>query len=129
MYAKNTKLTESQLLNANNKTSFTGKADVVVCGGSITGLIYAIRLKTVAPDLDIMVAEKSRSPVQKIGESTLPPFSKFCDLHGIESGYLLRLFGVKDGLDFFCFNESGSELVGQDVGGFDVSYQLDRRVS
>ncbi|KAK7039560.1 hypothetical protein R3P38DRAFT_3181303 [Favolaschia claudopus] len=121
--------TESQLLNSNNKTTFTGKADVVVAGGGILGLCYAIHLKNISPDLKIEVFEKSPSPCQKIGESTLSPFSTFTTGDILPHNYLLRLFALKDGLQFYCVDQEGREVTAHDIGGLDISYQLDRRMS
>jgi hypothetical protein len=72
----NPDFSESQLLNSNNQTRFTGKADVVVAGAGIIGLLYAIYLKQISPHLKIEVFEKSQAPIQKIGESTLSSFSR-----------------------------------------------------
>jgi hypothetical protein len=98
-------LTESQLLNSNNKRAFTGKADVVVAGAGILGLCYAIHLKNTSPDIKIEVFEKSSSPVQKIGESTLSPFSTFTTGDILPHNYLLRLFALKDGLQFYSLDQ------------------------
>ncbi|KAJ7866506.1 hypothetical protein B0H13DRAFT_2561412 [Mycena leptocephala] len=109
-------LTESQLLNSNNKRAFTGKADVVVAGAGIL-------------DIKIEVFEKSSSPVQKIGESTLSPFSTFTTGDILPHNYLLRLFALKDGLQFYSLDQQGREITAHDIGGLDISYQLDRRMS
>ncbi|KAJ7870448.1 hypothetical protein B0H13DRAFT_2556313 [Mycena leptocephala] len=122
-------LTESQLLNSNNKRAFTGKADVVVAGAGILGLCYAIHLKNTSPDIKIEVFEKSSSPVQKIGESTLSPFSTFTTGDILPHNYLLRLFALKDGLQFYSLDQQGREITAHDIGGLDISYQLDRRMS
>ncbi len=47
----------------------------------------------------------------------------------IPQEYLLRLFGLKDGLQFYCIDEKGLSVTPEDVGGLDISFQLDRRVS
>ncbi|KAJ7927516.1 hypothetical protein B0H13DRAFT_1970707, partial [Mycena leptocephala] len=122
-------LTDSQLLNSNNETDFTCKADVVVAGAGILGLCYAIHLKNISPELKIEVFEKSPAPVQKIGESTLSPFSTFTNGDLLPFDYLLRLFGLKDGLQFYCIDQEGREVTANDIGGLDVSFQLDRRMS
>jgi flavin-dependent dehydrogenase len=125
----NPSLTESQLVNANNRVPYTAKADVVVGGGGVLGLVYAIHLKTIMPHLDIAVFEKGLSPQYKIGESTLSSFMRFLNTDVCHSDYLLRLFGVKDGLDFFWVDEAGSRPITQDLGNLEASLQLDRRVS
>ncbi|KAJ7640894.1 hypothetical protein DFH06DRAFT_624907 [Mycena polygramma] len=126
---KNPELTESQLLNANNQTPFTGRADVVVAGAGILGLCYAIHLKNVSPQLRIEVFEKSHAPIQKIGESTLSPFSTFTTGDILPYDYLLRLFGLKDGIQFYSVDQKGAAITENSIGGLDVSFQLDRRVS
>ncbi|KAJ6588804.1 hypothetical protein B0H19DRAFT_1101209 [Mycena capillaripes] len=122
-------LTDSQLLNSNNKTAFTGKADVVVAGAGILGLCYAIHLKNISPDFRIEIFEKSFAPIQKIGESTLSPFSTFTTGDVVPYDYMLRLFGMKDGLQFYCVDQEAREITANDLGGLDLSFQLDRRMS
>ena len=122
-------LSDSMLLNSNNQTKFTGDADVVVAGAGILGLCYAIHLKNISPRLKIEVFEKSPAPMQKIGESTLSPFSKFTTGDVLPHDFFLRLFGLKDGLQFYCVDQQGISVTSSDVGGLDLSFQLDRRVS
>ncbi|OBT60404.1 hypothetical protein VE03_10156 [Pseudogymnoascus sp. 23342-1-I1] len=122
-------ISDSMLLNSNNQSKFTGVADVVVAGAGIIGLCYAIHLKNISPHLEIDVFEKSASPSQKIGESTLSSFSRFVKGDIIPHDYFLRLFGLKDGLQFYCVDERGLSVTSEDVGGLDLSFQLDRRMS
>lgn len=122
-------LSDSMLLNSNNQTRFTGHADVVVAGAGIIGLCYAIHLKSISPHLKIEVFEKSPAPMQKIGESTLSSFTRFMNGAKIPQDYLLRLFGLKDGLQFYCIDRHGQSVTSEDVGGLDLSFQLDRRMS
>ncbi|ELR09447.1 hypothetical protein VC83_01902 [Pseudogymnoascus destructans] len=122
-------ISDSMLLNSNNQTEFTGVADVVVAGAGIIGLCYAIHLKNISPHLEIDVFEKSSSPTQKIGESTLSSFSRFVSGDIIPHDYFLRLFGLKDGLQFYCVDERGLSVTSEDIGGLDLSFQLDRRMS
>jgi len=125
---KQPELSDSILLNSNNRTKFTGDPDVAVIGAGIIGLCYAIHLKGTSPHLKISVFEKSAAPTQKIGESTLSPFSKFVSGDMCPHDYFLRLFGLKDGLQFYCLDENRKVML-SDVGGVDISYQLDRRMS
>jgi hypothetical protein len=129
LWNDNTDLLDSMLLNSNNRTRFTGEADVVVAGAGIIGLCYAIHLKNISPHLKIEVFEKSPAPIQKIGESTLSSFTKFTNGEILPSAYLLRLFGLKDGLQFYCVDQHGLSVTAQDIGGLDLSFQLDRRMS
>ena len=122
-------LSDSVLLNSNNRTEFTGKPDVAVVGAGIIGLCYAIQLKITSPHLKISIFEKSPAPIQKIGESTLSPFSKFASGDMCPHDYFLRLFGLKDGLQFYCVDKDDRKVTMSDLGGVDISYQLDRRVS
>ncbi|KAJ6485099.1 hypothetical protein C8R47DRAFT_1279884 [Mycena vitilis] len=96
---RNPELTESQLLNANNQTPVTGRADVAVAGAGILGLCHTIHLKHVSP------------------QPALSPFSTFTTGDILPYDYLLRLFGLKDGIQFYSVDRKG------------VSFQLDRRVS
>lgn len=43
--------------------------------------------------------------------------------------YFLRLFGLKDDLQFYPIDEHDRQIPSSDIGGFDISYQLDRRMS
>lgn len=122
-------LSDSMLINSNNRSKFTGEADVVVAGAGLIGLCYAIHLKNISPHLKIEVFEKSPAPIQKIGESTLSSFTKFTNGEMLPPGYLLRLFGLKDGLQFYCIDKLGQFVTPQDIGGLDLSFQLDRGMS
>ncbi len=93
------------LLNSNNHAQFSSQADVVVVGAGIIGLCYAIKLKTLSPETKISVFEKSNAPAQKIGESTLSSFSRFTSGTMLPNDYLFRLFGIKDGLQFYCLDK------------------------
>ncbi|KAJ3999330.1 hypothetical protein F5050DRAFT_1738332 [Lentinula boryana] len=127
--AAHPELTDSMLLNSNNSSKFSTKPDVVVAGAGIIGLCYAIQLKNISPHLNIAVYEKSRAPVQKIGESTLSSFSRFTNGAVMPHDYFFRLFGLKDGLQFYCIDREGVEVTSEDIGGLDLSFQLDRRMS
>lgn len=129
LQGSNPHISDSELLNSNNQAKFIGKADVVVAGAGIIGLLYAIHLKTISPHLKIEVFEKSEAPIQKIGESTLSSFSRLVLGEIIPQDYLLRLFGLKDGLQFYCIDKEGLSVTSEDIGGLDISFQLDRRVS
>jgi flavin-dependent dehydrogenase len=122
-------LSDAELLNSNNLHPFSSRSDVVVAGAGIIGLCYAIRLKTASPHLDITILEKSNAPVHKIGESTLSSFSRFTNGTMLPHDYMFRLFGMKDGLQFYCVDEHGERVTCEDVGGLDLSFQLDRRMS
>ncbi|KAF8903380.1 hypothetical protein CPB85DRAFT_1024537 [Mucidula mucida] len=122
-------LSETQLLNSNNPRGFTGSADVVVAGAGILGLCYAIHLKNISPDLKIDIFEKSLTPIQKIGESTLSPFATFTTGDVLPYDYLLRIFALKDGLHFYSVDQEGRDVTAQDIGGLDIAFQLDRRMS
>jgi hypothetical protein len=75
------------------------------------------------------VFEKSAAPVQKIGESTLSSFSRFTNGAILHQDYFFRLFGLKDGLQFYCIDRHGLSVTSEDIGGLDLSFQLDRRMS
>ena len=97
-------LNDAQILNSNNASGsdLPDESDVVVAGGGIHGLIYAIHAAKYKPgNLKISVIEKNSKPGYKIGESALPLFSLWCKMLGLTGEYLLRLFGLKDGLCFY----------------------------
>ncbi|KAI9364986.1 hypothetical protein DFJ73DRAFT_619829 [Zopfochytrium polystomum] len=137
-------LTTAQLINANNydiKDLLSGKvdpratpaiptdADVVVAGAGMASLIYAIELKKTRPSTSVVVLEKAHQPSYKIGESTLSPFSRFCNSNILPVAYMLRLFALKEGLDFALVDRDGGDVQYQDIGGLDYSFQLEREVS
>lgn len=83
---------DTQILNSNNRAGadIPEKSDVVIAGGGIHGLIYAIHAATYQPGtLNISLIEKASKPGYKIGESTLPLFSLWCKMHGLTAEYLL----------------------------------------
>jgi hypothetical protein len=123
---KNPEIFESFLLNSHNRTKFTGKADIVFGRAGIIGLLYAIHLKHISPNLKIEVFEKSQAPVPKIRESTLSTFSRLVLGEILTQEYLLRLFSLKDGLQFYCIDDKGLKVMSRDIGGPNVSFELDR---
>lgn len=127
--ASKPEMTNTELLNSNNPSPFSTEADVVVAGGGVIGLCYAIQLKTWSPHLRISIFEKSAEPSQKIGESTLSSWSRFMNGTVMPYDYLLRIFGIKDGLQFYCLDQEGKHVTAEDIGGLDLSFQLDRRMS
>ncbi|CAO1613247.1 unnamed protein product [Parajaminaea phylloscopi] len=109
-------LSDAALLNSNNSSSDDADVDVAVVGGGIHGLIYAIHARCFDPKVDrdakmaprplrISLYEKSPRPAHKIGESTLPPFSLWMKMLGFSGSILLRIFGMKDGLNFYTFDK------------------------
>jgi hypothetical protein len=117
------------LLNSNNQTRFTRDADVVVAGARITGLCYTIDLKNISPHLKIEVFEKSQAPMQKIGESTLSSFTRFMNGEMLYQDYVIRLFGLNDGPQFYCIDGKGMSVTCEDVGRLNILFQLNRRMS
>ncbi|KAI8616328.1 hypothetical protein BC830DRAFT_1167890 [Chytriomyces sp. MP71] len=105
------------------------KADAVVCGAGIAGLMYAITLKTTMPSASVVVLEQATEPKYKIGESTLSPFSRFSNSFVLPVPYMLRLFGLKEGLDFVLVDPNEKDTHPFDIGGFDYSFQIERKVS
>ncbi|KAI8819201.1 uncharacterized protein EV422DRAFT_569079 [Fimicolochytrium jonesii] len=137
-------LTTAQLINSNNlplddiksgaidvttEPILPKRADVVVIGAGVAGLLYAIHLKRIMPEASIVVLERSTGPTYKIGESTLSPFSRFSVSDIMSVAYMLRLFHLKDGLDFVHVDEEGKSVEYQDIGGVDYSFQIERKVS
>ena len=111
-------LSDAAVLNSNNPSPELNAAetDVTVVGGGIHALIYAIHTRCFDPKIDaaskkvdkpinISVIEKNTRPGHKIGESTLPPFSLWMKMLGFNGETLLRIFGMKDGLNFYTFDK------------------------
>ncbi|KAH7357121.1 hypothetical protein BKA65DRAFT_392907 [Rhexocercosporidium sp. MPI-PUGE-AT-0058] len=117
------------------------RSDVVVVGGGIHSLIFAIHARTLelkrdkAAPTSITILEKSSSPGYKIGESTLTVFGVWLKLIGIDSPMLWRLFGPKDGLAFYYFNDSGDPenystfVANGPAGDFVATLQIERKIS
>ncbi|KAI9340040.1 hypothetical protein DFJ73DRAFT_628176 [Zopfochytrium polystomum] len=148
-------LSPTQLLNANNHPiedvllgrvnagvppTIPASADVVIAGAGMAGLLYAIELKAIAdlstqqlsrPETSIVVLEKSLEPGYKVGESALSAFTRFCNKAVLPEHLMLRLFSPKEGLDFIHVDRRADSAAFQyeDIGGLDISYQLERRVS
>ena len=130
-------LNNAQILNSNNAAGLDlpADSDVVVAGGGIHGLIYAIHCAKYKPgNLKISLIEKSSKPGYKVGESTLPLFSLWCKMHGLTGEYLLRLFGLKDGLCFYFLDRKNqgkyTDFCSNGTPGLFLSgFQIERTVS
>jgi flavin-dependent dehydrogenase len=128
---------DAQILNSNNPAGadIPEKSDVVVAGGGIHGLIYAIHAAKYKPGkLNISLIEKGSKPGYKIGESTLPLFSLWCKMHGLTAEYLLRLFGLKDGLCFYFLDRENqghyTDFCSNGTPGLFLSgFQIERPIS
>ncbi|KAL8840438.1 MAG: hypothetical protein Q9170_001314 [Blastenia crenularia] len=131
------RLNDAQILNSNNVdgAELPASSDVVVAGGGIHGLIYAIHSSKFKPgNLKISLIEKNSKPGYKIGESTLPLFSLWCKMLGLTGEYLLRIFGLKDGLAFnFLDRENQGEYTDFCSNGtpglFLSGFQMERTMS
>ncbi|RYP73519.1 hypothetical protein DL771_003558 [Monosporascus sp. 5C6A] len=130
-------LNDAQILNSNNAagSDLPNQSDVVIAGGGIHGLIYAIHSAKLKPgNLSISLIEKNSKPGYKIGESTLPVFAMWCKMHGLTAEYLLRIFGVKDGLAFYFLDRENPGkysdfLINGTPGHYLSGYQLERPIS
>ncbi|KAK6605448.1 hypothetical protein H4I95_05254 [Botrytis cinerea] len=108
-------ISDTQYLNSYNSCGnrLPENSDVVVVGGGIHALIYAIHARSLeiqngkGNPTTLTILEKSPSPTYKIGESTLTVFGLWLKTVGIETPILSRLFGPKDGLAFFYFSSEG----------------------
>ncbi|KAL8935836.1 MAG: hypothetical protein Q9216_005236 [Gyalolechia sp. 2 TL-2023] len=135
--AKAGDLNDAQILNSNNKSGpdVPTDSDVVVAGGGIHGLIHAIQSEKHKPgQLKTTLIEKSPKPGYKIGESTLPLFSLWCKMLGLTGEYLLRIFGIKDGLAFdFLDRENQGHYTDWATNGppglFLAGFQMERPMS
>ncbi|KAF7879492.1 hypothetical protein EAF04_000688 [Stromatinia cepivora] len=110
------RISDTAYLNSYNScgSKLPESSDVVIVGGGIHGLIYAIHARSLEllehgkeNTTTMTILEKSPSPTYKIGESTLTVFGLWLKTVGIEAPMLSRLFGPKDGLAFFYFSPEG----------------------
>ena len=130
-------LSDAEILNSNNAagSDTPTNADVVVAGGGIHGLIYSIHAARYKPgNLNISLIEKSSKPGYKIGESTLPLFSLWCKMFGLTGEYMLRIFGLKDGMCFYFLDRehqgSYTDFASNGTPGLFLSgFQLERPIS
>ncbi|GME29185.1 hypothetical protein GTA08_BOTSDO03997 [Neofusicoccum parvum] len=134
---------EADYLNSQNPDdAFPTSSDVVVVGGGIHSLIYAIhaRLRSVRQSgsdaaASVTVLEKSQSPGYKIGESTLTTFGVWLKAVGISTSVLWRLFGPKDGLAFYYLPYNGdpdgyTDFCGNGPPGtYVATLQIERKIS
>lgn len=142
---------EAAYLNSLNLTGaeLPTNSDVVVVGGGIHSLIYAIhaRLKSLRnvelksshgnPEepISITVIEKAPSPGYKIGESTLTTFGLWLKTIGISTALVWRLFGPKDGLCFYYLPFDGDNdgytdfCANGPAGDFVATLQVERKIS
>ncbi|KAI9147086.1 Flavin-dependent halogenase malA [Paramyrothecium foliicola] len=130
-------LDDSEILNSNNEAGPIppNVSDIVVAGGGIHGLIYSIHLVKHKPGkLSVSLFEKNSKPGYKIGESTLPLFAMWCKMYGLTAEYLLRIFGMKDGLSFYFLDREKEGhytdfLINGTPGLYLSGYQLERPMS
>ena len=129
--------TDTEHLNSFNKApTLAEETDVLVVGGGIHSLIYAIHARKWLPATrSITVVEKALTPSYKIGESTLSPFGLWLKTIGIDAAILWRLFGPKDGLAFYFFPQEGdcekytSFCANGPRGDFITTLQIERKIS
>ncbi|KAI9048555.1 hypothetical protein LZ554_007388 [Drepanopeziza brunnea f. sp. 'monogermtubi'] len=137
-------LGDAAYLNSLNATpGLPERSDVVVVGGGIHSLIYAIHARSlelqkcneVGSLTSITVLEKSSSPGYKIGESTLTVFGVWLNQIGIAAPMLWHLFGPKDGLAFYYFNREGDPedytafIANGPPGDHVPTLQMERKIS
>lgn len=139
-------LSDDIILNSQNlQPDLPSSSDVVVVGGGIHSLIYAIHarlrsksISSVDPAIkvpSITVLERLNSPGYKIGESTLTTFGVWLKSAGISTSVLWRLFGAKDGLAFYYLPADGSWdgvtsfCANGPRGDFVATLQIERKVS
>ena len=111
------------------------KADVVVLGGGLAGLSFALQLKQSLPKCDIVVLEKRKHPVpeaaHKVGESTVEVAAHyFGEVLGLKK-HIREQQLPKLGLRFFFPSSDNSKIENRlELGGKRYapcpSYQLDR---
>lgn len=91
------------------------EADVLILGGGIAGLSLALQLKNTDPDVDILIVEKNKFPVQeaayKVGESTLP----------ISARYFTQVLGLGDHIRDHQIRKFGIRFFGSADGNHDIT--------
>lgn len=103
--------------------------DVVVIGAGPLGLAFATFVLEQRPSTRIAVVDRRSSAGYKIGESTLGSAVRAFRSMGLSPPLLRRLFEGKLGLSFWWTGEGSSDLgMPIDVGHFDETYQVERRV-
>jgi hypothetical protein len=139
-------ISDADFLNSQNiRPGVPSSSDVVVVGGGIHSLIYAIHLRLRSQSLfatdptlhvpSITVLERLPSPGYKIGESTLTTFGVWLKSVGISTSVLWRLFGSKDGLAFYYLPQDGSWdgvtsfCANGPSGDFVATLQIERKIS
>jgi hypothetical protein len=151
---------DAEHLNSFNLAEAPPKSDIVVIGAGIQSLIYAIHTRSLELQdsskcwciiplrfahsktfpqnralTTITILEKSFCPGYKIGESTLTVFGLWLKMIGIHSPMLSRLFGPKDGLDFYYFSLTGDPenythfVANGPPGDFVPTLQIERKIS
>ncbi|KAH7310771.1 hypothetical protein B0I35DRAFT_453111 [Stachybotrys elegans] len=140
------KTSDEAFLNSKNlHPEIPSSSDVVVVGGGIHSLIYAIHTHLRSRSLSaadssasvpsITILERLSSPGYKIGESTLTTFGVWLKTVGISTSVLWRLFGAKDGLAFYYLPEDGSWdgvtsfCANGPRGDFVATLQIERKIS
>ncbi|KAF8319326.1 hypothetical protein DL93DRAFT_2164544 [Clavulina sp. PMI_390] len=135
--AANPAITDAELLNSGNSSATPATdSDVTVVGAGIHGLLYSIGTRFRWPDapIKLSVFEKATRPQWKIGESTLPYFAAWTNTVGLKPEYLLRIFTLHDGLEFYTLDrENQPEYTDFCSGGpppnLNIAYQLQRAMS
>lgn len=139
-------LSNADFLNSQNiQPGVPTFSDVVIVGGGIHSLIYAIHLRLRSQSLfasdptlhipSITVLERLPSPGYKIGESSLTTFGVWLRSVGISTSVLWRLFGAKDGLAFYYLPPDGSWdgvtsfCANGPSGDFVATLQMERKIS
>ncbi|KIK51634.1 hypothetical protein GYMLUDRAFT_181223 [Collybiopsis luxurians FD-317 M1] len=110
--AANPNITDTELLNSGNiQSEPSAENDVTVVGGGIHGLIYSIHARKAYPEANVKISlyEKAPRPQWKIGESTLPYFAQWTKSAGMTAEYLLRFFGLHNGLAFFFLDRENPD--------------------
>ncbi|KAL5424591.1 hypothetical protein PMIN04_003129 [Paraphaeosphaeria minitans] len=139
-------ISDAEFLNSQNlQPAVPSSSDVVVVGGGIYSLIYAIHLRLRSKSLfasdptlrvpSITVLERLQSPEYKIGKSTLTTFGVWLKSVGISTSVLWRLVGAKDGLAFYYLPQNGSWdgvtsfCANGPSGDFVATLQIERKIS
>jgi flavin-dependent dehydrogenase len=116
-----------------NASPESGRYDVVITGGALSGAATAILLLRGQPKLRVLIIEKSASFTRRVGEATVEVSGYFLSRVLGLNQHLNEAHLVKQGMRFWFFNERTKTLADcSEIGGRYLArvpaFQIDRAV-